>query len=90
MLQQHPAANSLFLFRTNDPSVLKILVNRGEYKASASQQLAQVFVAGIGKLGHVVIAMDDQNQRERPIAPRIPDASIERQFVESNTPLAMS
>src|SRR5580704_3222347 len=88
MLDHHPAADGLLLCRRDDPSVEKIFVDGGEDEASAGEQLTEVFVAGVGKIGHVVIPVDDQGEGKRSIAFRVPDAGVERHFVEAEAPIA--
>src|SRR5580658_3378017 len=88
MLQQHPAADGLFLFRRNDPSVEEIFIDGGEDEASAGEQLTEVFVTWIGEIGHVVIAVDDQSEGKRSVAFRVPDAGVERHFVEAEAPIS--
>src|SRR5580698_7363391 len=87
MFEQEPASDGLFFFRRDDPSVEEIFVDGGEDKASAGEQLAKVFVAWVGKIGHVVIAVDDQDEGKRSVALGIPDARVERHFIKAEAPV---
>ena len=89
VLEQHPSADGLLFGRiVKQAAVEEIFVNRSQNEAAACEQFAEVLIAGIGEVGHVVVAVNDEREREGSGAIGIPDAGVERQFVHAETPVA--
>ncbi len=73
-------------------AVEEVLVHRDGDHPPAGQVFTEISVAGIGGLGHGVVAVDDEYQRERPVAFGIPDQAVQGQAgeVEAVVPLEVA
>ena len=83
VLEQQPAAGVVFL---SDAAVDEVLVHRNEDVAAAREQLAEVSVAGVRVRVHAVVAVDDEHERKRTVAGRVPNTPLQRQFVAIKSP----
>ncbi len=88
MFEQKPSAHGLLLGRIVEQSaVQKIFIHGGEDKAAARQQFAEIGVAGVREIAHIMIAMDNERQREWAGAVGIPHAGIQRKLVQIEAPI---
>ncbi len=75
VLEQQPGASVALAAQA---AVDEILIDRHEDESARRQQLAQVAVARVGVVERVVVAVDDEHEREGPVAVRIPHAAVDR------------
>ena len=89
MFEQHPSADGLLFGRIVEQSAVEeVFVNRSQNEAAACEQFAEILIAGVGEVGHVVVAVNDQGEGEGSGAIGIPDAGIERELVHAETPVS--
>src|SRR5438552_13306001 len=96
VLEQQPSTRVVFFLESHiwsaediaEGAIQKILVNGNENDSAAGHQLAEISIARIRKIFHIVIAVDNQCQRKRPGAIRIPDASLHRKLLGIESPEA--
>ncbi len=88
MLEQQPAPDVVLAANIARPTeVEEVLVDGSQNEPPAGQELAQVRVPRVGELLHLVIAVDDQDQREGPLALGQPDACVERETLRLESPV---
>ena len=68
-------------------TVEEVLVDRHRDDAAAREQFAEIRIAGIGEILHVVIAVHHQHQRKRAVAVGEPDAALPRQLLCVEAPV---
>jgi hypothetical protein len=63
VLEQQPAAAVVL---TAQVAVDEVLVDRHENESARRQQLPEIAVSGVREVLHVVVAVHDEHERERP------------------------
>ena len=87
MREQHPTARVVL---ATDVAVQEVFINRRHDVAARREQFAEIPVAGIGELLHVVIAVHDQHQWKRTRRIGIPHAPVHRHLGEVEAPILLA
>src|SRR5580704_7739874 len=91
MFQQHPTAYRLLLGRiVEQAAVQEVFVDGSENESAASEQFAQILIAGVGKFRHVVVAVNDEREWEGTWSIGIPNARVQRELVHAEAPISFA
>src|SRR5262249_22894254 len=88
VLQEEPSPRSLLVPDVTRPrSVQKILVHGDEDEPAAGEELAEVRVAGVDVVLHLMVAVHREDERKRTLSVRVPDAAVDRKFPAAEAPV---
>src|SRR6185503_7751299 len=98
VLQEKPRAGVTLFLETHvgkaeevaGRAIEEVLVDGDHDVPTARQELTQVIVSSIRKILRAMVAMNDEDERKRPVTLRVKDAALEGKLGRVESPVACS